>query len=116
MNKIIVITSDNREINYKKNFNHFKYYELSFLINRRYCLKHNLDYKYLKIEDVGKNFLFNSKDTISSYSSISKNTRSASWTKLLCVFLYLKKNYDYFSRIKFMIKTFFLTLRIKNKE
>jgi hypothetical protein len=94
-NKIIVITADNRIINYKKNLNNLKYYELSYLINKTYCSEHNINYKYLKIEDIHKNIFFGSKDTISSYSSESKNTRSASWTKLLCIFLYLKKKYDY---------------------
>ena len=48
-NKIIVITADNRSINYKKNLNNLKYYELSYLINKTYCSEHNINYKYLKI-------------------------------------------------------------------
>jgi hypothetical protein len=93
--KIIVITSDNREIILDKKLKEFKYYEFSFIINSVYCYKKKINFKYLKIKDIYSNIFFNSKDTISSYSSIAKNTRSASWTKLLCIYSYLKKNYDY---------------------
>jgi hypothetical protein len=93
--KIIVITADNRKIFLNKKFNELKYYELSFFINSNYCYKRKIDFKYLKIKDIYRNIFFNSKDTISSYSSIAKNTRSASWTKLLCIYFYLKKKYDY---------------------
>ena len=92
--KILIISSDNRNIK-SDTFNNLKYHELSFFINSYYCQKNNYDFKYFKINDINtKKTLLNS-ETVSSYNTVSKLTKSASWTKLIIIYEQFLKKYKY---------------------
>lgn len=93
-NKVSIITSDNRAIK-QNSFNNLKYNDLSFYINSAYCLNQGYQFSYFRMIDLKKNQNHSKKDTISSYCTKSKLTKSPSWTKLLVIYQnFLKKN-DY---------------------
>lgn len=92
--KLSIITSDNRAIK-QNSLNSLKYYDLSFYINSAYCLNHGYQFSYFRMIDLTKNKNHLKKDTISSYCTKTKLTKSPPWTKLLVIYEnFLKKN-DY---------------------
>ena len=87
--KILVFMSDNRPI--ESDFEKAGYNSLVAAINYEYCKKHNYDFVYYIP-------YLNSKNDTSLYNCLdpnSKETRHASWSKLLSTQRALKEDYDY---------------------
>ena len=93
-NKILIITCDNRAIKLNT-INNLEYNDLSFYINSSYCHKHGYEFKYFRMIDLEKKQQLSKKDSISSYSTKSKLTKSPSWTKLLVIYQNFSKKNDY---------------------
>ena len=87
--KICVFMSDNRPL--QNNFGDAKYHSLAAAINYNYCKKHNYDFIYYRP-------YLETENVITLYNCINpktKETRHASWSKLLSTLEALKLNYEY---------------------
>jgi len=84
--KILIIMSDNRDIN--TDINSCDYNTLTSIINYDYCLKHGYDFIYLLPTLGGEKTLYNCV-------SPNKNPRHASWSKILSSIKVLDNDFKY---------------------
>jgi hypothetical protein len=93
MNKIVIITSDNRKLNFNKKNN---YFELCALINFNYAIKNKSDFFYVRInDDLNLNKFNSAKEQLSGYARSVFSWKAVPWTKLLAIYYFLIKKYKY---------------------
>jgi hypothetical protein len=90
--KIVALTSDNRDLNFRQKLGYLEY---CALINKRYFSNYNVKFFFLKIENITNSNLVSKKDCVSGYARKVLSPKAASWTKLLAIYSFFKSNYDY---------------------
>ena len=93
MSKIAIITSDNRDLKFNNKKN--TYVELSALINLNYAIKNRCDFFFFKIIDDFNNKYLEKKEALTSYSTLARSCKTASWVKLLTIYSTLSLKYEY---------------------
>jgi hypothetical protein len=90
--KIVALTSDNRSPNFRKKLGYLEY---CALINKSYFSNYNINFFFLKIENITNSNLLSKKDCVSGYARKALSPKAASWTKLLAIYSFFKSKYEY---------------------
>ena len=120
MKKIVALTSDNRELNFKQKLGYLEY---CALINKKYFLKYNIDFFFIKIDSVLSSNFVSKKECVSGYSRNAFSPKAASWTKLLAIYSFFNSKYDHILYLdsdcivnNHKIKPSFLIKNLRNKQ